>query len=341
APAIPFNGTLTVVNTGPPLQVGDTFNLFDGTLSGAFSVTNLPALALPSHEWNTANLLSQGTITVISNALPLLPLEITDVGLQPGNVLLTWNSYPGEFYTVEYSLDLSSWSTLATDLPANAVTNRTTAAVDITGANSGANTTLVQYRMGTADAQLQDAGNLMAAGSLLNGGGLSLFNPNANVGPAYPDAPQLQASPPNATTTLELAVANLSWFTFELTVGTNLTDLDLTSLTFNGARGGGASPRGYGVYVTTPTTTDELVQGSTAFATQRPTWALQNISLSGFASLQNLTAGQVVTFKIPIFAPAAANSVEIDDLTVIGNITPAPVPPYVGADKLFLRIKQQ
>ncbi|HEX5220725.1 MAG TPA: autotransporter-associated beta strand repeat-containing protein, partial [Verrucomicrobiae bacterium] len=46
APAIPFNGTLTVVNTGPPLQVGDTFNLFDGTLSGAFSVTNLPALAL-------------------------------------------------------------------------------------------------------------------------------------------------------------------------------------------------------------------------------------------------------------------------------------------------------
>ena len=93
--------------------------------------------------------------------------------------------------------------------------------------------------------------------------------------------------------------------------------------------------------MTTPTTTDELVQGSTAFATQRPTWALQNISLSGFASLQNLTAGQVVTFKIPIFAPAAANSVEIDDLTVIGNITPAPVPPYVGADKLFLRIKQQ
>jgi autotransporter-associated beta strand protein len=341
APAVPFNGTLTVVNTGPTLQVGDTFNLFDGTLSGVFSATNLPALALPSHAWSTSNLLSQGTITVISNALPLLPLVITEVKPQSGSVLLTWNSYPGKFYTVEYSLNLTNWSPLKSDLPGNAETNRTTAAVDITGAGSGANNTLVQYRMGTVNAQIQDAGNLMAAGSLLNGGGLSLFNANANVGPAYPNAPQLQVSPPNFTTTLDLAVANTSWFTFELTVGTNLTDLDLTSLTFNGARGGGAAPRGYGVYVSTPTTTDELVQGSTAFATQRPTWSFQNISLAGFASLQNLTSGQVVTFKIPIFAPAAANSVEIDDITVIGNITPGPVPPYVGADRLFLRIKQQ
>jgi hypothetical protein len=161
------------------------------------------------------------------------------------------------------------------------------------------------------------------------------------VTPAYPNPPQLQASPPNATTTLDAALANTSWFTFALTVGTNVTDLDLTSLTFNGARGGGAAPRGYGVYVTTPTTTDEPVQGSTAFTTQRGVYTLQSINLAGFASLQNLTNGQVVTFKIPIFAPAAANSVEIDDITVKGNITPGPVPPYVGAGQMFLRMKVQ
>lgn len=344
AAAIPMNGTLTVVNTGPTPQVGDSFNLFDGTLSGAFTATNLPALALPSHAWDTSQLASQGIITVISNSLPLLPLVITEVEPQQDQVTLTWNSYPGEFYTVEYSLDLATWGVLATGLPGNAETNTTTAAVDLTGAGSGVGLTLVQYRMGTAAAQVQDAGNTMAAGNLTGGpgfSGLSLFNPNAVVGPAYPDAPQLQASPPNATTTLDLAFANSSWFTFDLTVGTNLTDLDLTSLTFNGARGGGASPRGYGVYVTTPTTTDELVQPSTAFATQRPVYSLQNISLSGFASLQNLTSGQVVTVKIAIFAPASSNSVEIDDLTVTGNVTPGPVPPYVGASKLFLRIKQQ
>jgi len=340
APTVPMNGTLTVVNLGPVPQLGDSFNLFDGTLSGAFTATNLPALAYPNHAWDMSLLTSQGVIKVVSNALPVLPLVITDVKKQPSSATLTWNSYPGNFYTVEYSLNLTNWRTLQPGPPANGVTNSTTAGVDLSGAGAGNNLMLVQYRMGTVDAQVQDAGNLMAAGSLLNGA-LSLFNANANVGPAYTNAPQLQASPPNLCTTLDQAVANSSWFTFELTVGTNLTDLDLTSLTFNGARGGGAAPRGYGVYVTTPTTADELVQGSTAFPTQRPVYTFQNINLAGLTSLQNLTAGQVITFKIVIFALASANSVEIDDLTVNGNVTPAPLPPYAGAGQLFLRIKLQ
>jgi hypothetical protein len=337
-----MNGTLTVVNTGPTPQVGDSFKLFNGTMSGAFTATNLPALAFYNHAWDTSLLASQGIISVVSNALPVLPFTITKIVTQPSNVVLTWNSYPGNFYSVQYLFDLTktNWVTLKTGLAAAAQTNTTTAVVDTTGTDSGLNNTLVQYRMGSANAQLQDATNTMAAGSLLNGGGLSLFNTSATVAPAYPNPPQLQASPPNATTTLEAAIANTSWFTFDLTVGTNVTDLDLTSLEFNGARGGGAAPRGYGVYVTTPTTTDELVQGSTAFATQRPVWSPQVINLAGLASLQSLTNGQVVTFKIAIFAPAAANSVEIDDLTVKGNITPGPVPPYVGARQLFLRLKQ-
>ena len=65
------------------------------------------------------------------------------------------------------------------------------------------------------------------------------------------------------------------------------------------------------------------------------------INLTGIAGLQNLTNSQVVTFKIVIFTPQAANSVEFDDITVKGNITPRPETPYENAGKVFFRVKQQ
>jgi hypothetical protein len=182
----------------------------------------------------------------------------------------------------------------------------------------------------------------MAAGPLTPSFGLAtLFNPNANVAPAYTSQPELQASPINGCTTLVDANANSAWFTFDVVVGTNVTDLDLTSLSFNGARGGGAAPRGYGAYVILPDLTEVEIRSSTPFITQRPVWDPQFINLTGIAGLQNLKNSQVVTFKIVIFTPQAANSVEFDDITVKGNITPRPVTPYENADKVFFRIKQQ
>ena len=160
-----MNGILSVVNTGPALQVGDTFNLFDGTLSGAFTATNLPALAQINHYWDTSLLASQGIITVALNALPVLPLAITDIARHPTNVVLTWNSYPTRTYDVEYLIDLetNNWTPLKTGIPATSGTNSTTSAVDTTGTGSGLNNTLVQYQMGTPDAQIQDATNTLAA----------------------------------------------------------------------------------------------------------------------------------------------------------------------------------
>ena len=70
ASAIPFAGTLTVTNTGPALQAGDTFNLFDGTISGVFAATNLPTLSSPSLSWDTSLLASQGIIKVAGNTAP-------------------------------------------------------------------------------------------------------------------------------------------------------------------------------------------------------------------------------------------------------------------------------
>lgn len=340
AAAIPLAGNLTVVNVGPALQVGDTFDLFDGAISGGFTSSNLPAFTQPNYVWDTSLLQSQGIIKVALNSLPLLPLLITDLDVNSTNLVLTWNSYPGLLYTAEYSTTLTNWSVAEANIPANGATNSTSHALSTIQPAVGNNITLVQYQMGSVDAQVQNAGNLMAAGSLTQGPGLigTTWIPSATT-LGYSSGPVLQVS--SAFVDLATAVANQAWFTVDLTVGTNLTDLDLASLTFNGARGGGSTPRGYGVYITTPTTTDEFVAGPTDFATARPTWSPQSVNLSGVASLQNLTAGQVVTFKIAVYTPASASSVEFDDITLKGNISPGPLPPYAGGDKLFLRIKQQ
>jgi autotransporter-associated beta strand protein len=340
AAAIPLNGTLTVVNVGPALQLGDTFALFNGALSGNFSAANLPAFSQPNYIWDTSLLASQGIIKVTTNSLALLPLTITDIKLNSTNVVLTWNSYPGQLYTFEYSTNLLNWNVAESGIAATAGTNSSSHALSLIQPPVGNNVTLVQYQMGTAEAQVQNATTLMAAGSLTQGPGLigATWIPNA-AALGYASGPVLQVS--SASVDFATATANQAWFTFTLTVGSGVTDLDLASLSFNGARGGGSTPRGYGVYVTTPTTTDELVQGTTDFVTARPTWAPQNISLAGIASLQNLTSGQEVTFKIAVYTPATGSSVEFDDLTIKGNIAPGLLPTYAGGNKLFLRVKQQ
>jgi len=59
-----LGGTLTVVANGD-LTSGQSFDLFDGTLSGTFTTVNLPGN--PSH-WNTDDLYAGGTITLNNNA---------------------------------------------------------------------------------------------------------------------------------------------------------------------------------------------------------------------------------------------------------------------------------
>lgn len=61
-----LGGTLTVVANGT-LTSGQTFNLFDGSLSGTFGTVNLPGG--PAH-WNTSALYTSGEIT-FANASPL------------------------------------------------------------------------------------------------------------------------------------------------------------------------------------------------------------------------------------------------------------------------------
>ena len=78
-----FGGTLTITNIGPVLQNGDTFDLFDGSLSGTFGTVNLPNG--PSH-WNTSDLNVGGTI-IFTNASPVAK-DITAGVVQGGTVVL-------------------------------------------------------------------------------------------------------------------------------------------------------------------------------------------------------------------------------------------------------------
>jgi len=71
SPAITFNGTLTIKNAGAALHVGDTFDLFDGALSGSFTT-----ISGGYYTWNTANLAINGTVTVTA-VLPAPTLSFT------------------------------------------------------------------------------------------------------------------------------------------------------------------------------------------------------------------------------------------------------------------------
>jgi hypothetical protein len=91
ASSLNLDGTLTVVNIGPALQAGDTFQLYSGAISGAFAVTNLPALTSTNLYWDTS-LLNSGIIKVgSSSSLPPPLLTYSNGG---GVLNLSW---PGSY----------------------------------------------------------------------------------------------------------------------------------------------------------------------------------------------------------------------------------------------------
>jgi hypothetical protein len=114
AGSIVFGGTLTVTNTGANLHVNDTFDLFDGALSGTFAT-----LALPNYyTWDTSNLGIDGTIKVLG-ILPGPTLTSVD-GSQFSSGTLFLNAVNGAAngpFTVMASTNaaapVSSWTPVA------------------------------------------------------------------------------------------------------------------------------------------------------------------------------------------------------------------------------------
>ena len=78
------NGTLQINNIGASLLEGDTFNLFDGTISGPFATVNLPTLDA-GLQWDESQLYSTGIIDVIA-----VPEPATFALLGMGGLVAAW-----------------------------------------------------------------------------------------------------------------------------------------------------------------------------------------------------------------------------------------------------------
>lgn len=110
-----LGGTLSVTNAGPALQAGDTFKLFNGTLSGAFAVTNLPALSFTNLYWDVSLLNSQGIIRVASTVAPRPTIQPPSVS--GTNLVLKLQSAVGFNYVLEATPALvpASWTGIQTN----------------------------------------------------------------------------------------------------------------------------------------------------------------------------------------------------------------------------------
>lgn len=116
APSIILGGALVVTNIGAALHVGDSFTLFNGTLSGTFNGN----VTLPGgYTWNTNSLETSGTISVTAVASGPIIGSVDYSQLSSGT--LTFNATggtPGGSFSVltstNLTLPLASWTTAAT-----------------------------------------------------------------------------------------------------------------------------------------------------------------------------------------------------------------------------------
>ncbi len=175
---------------------------------------------------------------------------------------------------------------------------------------------LAQYTFPTI--QATPAGNInpttTGAGMTLSpitNGATNVYEVSSN---GYASDPELRVGP--QSTTLTGAVGANSYVQFTLTPNGG-NELNLTNLTLNAARGGGATPRGWGLRSSLDGYTANI-SGPNDIPTQRPAWTGYNADLSG-AGYQGVTIP--ITFRIYFYSPATGSTVEMDDIIVNGTVT--------------------
>ncbi len=132
------------------------------------------------------------------------------------------------------------------------------------------------------------------------------------TGVGYTSEPSLSIARANFN---ESSVAENVYFTLDVAPQTGY-ELDLSTLTFNAARGGGATPRTYDVRTSLDGFAASLT-GAVELLTARPTFTPVSIDLSG-SQFQNITSP--LTFQVRIMTPTVLQNVDFDDITINGEV---------------------
>jgi len=207
--------------------------------------------------------------------------------------------------------------------------------------------TVVQYQFGTPGQETTAENSpvfnptvvisgVTATAVLDPAGTVGLESSSAATTPAT--APFLRLDPQGSSADPNAALAGNKYFQFSISANPG-TDLDLSSLTFNVARGGAATPRGFFVSTSADNFATAIpVTGTPAFtsnavnamgndiSTARPAYTAATASLAGaaFQNIQNQPSS-TLTFRFFEYSPGAGSSVDFDDITVNGTaVVPEP-----------------
>ena len=129
---------------------------------------------------------------------------------------------------------------------------------------------------------------------------------------AYESAPVASAKTAQSTAANAISIGRY----LELVVAADTGTIDLESMTFNAARGGSSTPRGF-VLRSSADSYAADIPGGGDIPTANPTWTGYEFDLSGGA-YQDLTE---ITFRFYIYAPDLSASIHFDDIVITGSHT--------------------
>ena len=170
----------------------------------------------------------------------------------------------------------------------------------------------LEYEMGDYPPTFTADG--FTGGDITAGAGANLISINASLG--YPTEPVMTISQGTASASIAEAQTNECWFTFSLTMGV-AGGLDAISL--DAARGGGSSSRGFAIYASVNGGAEVELLNVVDAATARPVFTNYVTDLTGISSLQGLSSGDVITFKVPMYSINSFQTLEFDNIVVEGT----------------------
>lgn len=195
------------------------------------------------------------------------------------------------------------------------------------GCGLSAAATLVSYTFPTSTALETGSayapitsGNLTASNITNPGNNLTLITVGSF---GYPST--VFTVDPDGNTSANLGI----YLSFTVTAGAGVS-LDLTSVTLQAARGGGALGRGFTIRTSADGFASDLIfspTSNTDLPTQRPNFTDYSVDLSGVL-FNNVTTS--LEFRIYPFTGADAQTIDFDNINLIGDVIPEPSTALMG-----------